>query len=36
VLSALRSTEVVSDPTNVLALECAARLRSNEEAPVDA
>jgi hypothetical protein len=27
-LSALRSTEVVSDPTNVLALECAARLRS--------
>jgi hypothetical protein len=28
VLSALRSTEVVSDPTNVLALECAARLRT--------
>jgi hypothetical protein len=27
VLSALRGTEVVSDPTNVLALECAARLR---------
>src|SRR5215831_8035734 len=27
VLSALRMTEVVSDPTNVLALECAARLR---------
>ena len=27
VLSALRATEVVSDPTNVLALECAARLR---------
>src|SRR5688572_30513115 len=26
VLSALRNTEVVSDPTNVLALECAARL----------
>lgn len=26
VLSALRGTEVVSDPTNVLALECAARL----------
>lgn len=25
VLSALRATEVVSDPTNVLALECAAR-----------
>jgi hypothetical protein len=28
VLSALRSTEIVSDPTNVLALECAARLRT--------
>ncbi|MGH9886290.1 MAG: hypothetical protein ACREBE_12220, partial [bacterium] len=28
VLSALRSTEVVADPTNVLALECAHRLRS--------
>lgn len=27
VLSALRSTEVVADPTNVLALECAQRLR---------
>ena len=27
VLSALRSTEVVSDPTNVMALECAHRLR---------
>lgn len=27
VLSALRMTEVVSDPTNVLALECARRLR---------
>jgi hypothetical protein len=27
VLSALRGTEVVSDPTNVLALECAVRLR---------
>jgi hypothetical protein len=27
VLSALRGTEVVSDPTNVLALECAGRLR---------
>lgn len=26
-LSALRGTEVVSDPTNVLALECAERLR---------
>jgi len=29
VLSALRATEVVSDPTNVLALECAQRLRAN-------
>jgi hypothetical protein len=28
VLSALRSTEVVADPTNVLALECAHRLRT--------
>lgn len=28
VLSALRSLEVVSDPTNVLALECARRLRA--------
>ena len=28
VLSALRGTEVVSDPTNVLALECARRLRA--------
>jgi hypothetical protein len=28
VLSALRSTEVLSDPTNVFALECARRLRS--------
>jgi hypothetical protein len=27
VLSALRSTEIVADPTNVLALECALRLR---------
>jgi hypothetical protein len=27
VLSALRGTEVVSDPTNVLALECATRMR---------
>jgi hypothetical protein len=27
VLSALRSTEVVADPTNVLALHCAAQLR---------
>ena len=29
VLSALRGTEVVSDPTNVLALECARRLRGD-------
>jgi len=28
VLSALRSTEVVADPTNVMALECALRLRA--------
>jgi hypothetical protein len=28
ILSALRMTEVVSDPTNVLALECALRLRA--------
>ncbi|MET0592160.1 MAG: hypothetical protein ABW133_05645 [Polyangiaceae bacterium] len=28
VLTALRTTEVVSDPTNVLALECARRLRT--------
>jgi hypothetical protein len=33
VLSALRMTEVVSDPTNVLALECAARMRSRPNAP---
>ena len=31
VLSALRATEVVSDPTNVLALECALRLRVRPE-----
>ena len=29
VVSALRGTEVVSDPTNVLALECARRLRAD-------
>jgi hypothetical protein len=29
IVSALRGTEVVSDPTNVLALECARRLRGN-------
>jgi hypothetical protein len=34
VLSALRATEVVSDPTNVLALECAERLRAAPTTPV--
>jgi hypothetical protein len=34
VLSALRSTEIVSDPTNVLALECALRLRAAPGAAV--
>lgn len=34
VVSALRQTEVVSDPTNVLALECALRLRSQASQPV--
>jgi hypothetical protein len=29
VLSTMRGTEVVSDPTNVIALECARRLRRN-------
>jgi hypothetical protein len=29
VLSTMRGTEVVSDPTNVMALECARRLRRN-------
>jgi len=33
VLSALRSTEIVSDPTNVLALECALRLRASPATP---
>src|SRR4051812_31975878 len=33
-LSALRGTEVVSDPTNVLALECAERLRAAPDQPV--
>jgi hypothetical protein len=32
VLSALRSTEIVADPTNVLALECALRLRAGAAA----
>ncbi len=34
VVSALRQTEVVSDPTNVLALECALRLRADATRPV--
>jgi hypothetical protein len=34
VLSALRTTEVVSDPTNVLALECVVRMRANRGSPV--
>jgi hypothetical protein len=34
VLSALRLTEVVSDPTNVLALECARRFRARPNTPV--
>ena len=34
VLSALRGTEVASDPTNVLALECARRLRVRPGEPV--
>lgn len=32
VLSALRGTEIVADPTNVLALECAVRLRGGASA----
>jgi hypothetical protein len=34
VLSALRTSEVVADPTNVLALECARRLRKAGNSPV--
>lgn len=34
VLSALRSCEVVSDPTNLMALECATRLRAHPKRPV--
>ena len=34
VLSALRGTELVSDPTNVMALECARRLHSDPAAVV--
>jgi hypothetical protein len=32
IVSALRGTEVLSDPTNTLALECARRLRQDPEA----
>ena len=31
IVSALRGTEVVSDPTNVLALECAGRLKKSPD-----
>lgn len=34
VLSALRATEIASDPTNVLALECALRMRADRSAAV--
>jgi hypothetical protein len=34
VLSALRATEIVSDPTNVLALECARRMRVDPATPL--
>jgi hypothetical protein len=34
VLSALRGTEVVSDPTNVMALECARRLRRSPQTTI--
>ena len=34
IVSTVRGTEVVSDPTNVLALECARRLRENSAALV--
>lgn len=34
ILSALRGTEVVADPTNVMALECARRLRRDATAVV--
>jgi hypothetical protein len=34
VLSALRGTEVVADPTNVMALECARRLKRAPATPV--
>src|SRR6185369_14541064 len=34
IVSTVRGTEVVSDPTNVLALECAKRLRTDPKAHV--
>jgi hypothetical protein len=34
IVSTVRGTEVVSDPTNVLALECARRLRDGSAQPV--
>ena len=34
IVSTARGTEVVSDPTNVLALECARRLRGEPDRPV--
>ena len=34
VLSALRATEVVSDPTNALALECSLRMRASPSADI--
>ena len=34
IVSTIRGTEVVSDPTNVLALECAKRLQANPSAHV--
>jgi hypothetical protein len=33
IVSTVRGTEVVSDPTNVLALECARRLKENSDLP---
>ena len=34
IVSALRGTEVIADPTNVLALECARRLRAQPDSTV--
>lgn len=34
IVTTMRGTEVVSDPTNVLALECARRLRRDPDRPV--